>query len=92
MKLTGKILDLVSFSRINNCQTCNYNRGHYNLKNVHAKRKFFESFFLNSPNNNSNDRDSVAFPQVYQNLFVPALHEKLHRSVVNLVSGFAMTC
>ena len=41
------------------------------LENDYAKRKFIESFFINSQNNSLNDRDSVAFPQVYQNLFAP---------------------
>ena len=67
------------------------------IENDYAKRKFIESFFINSKNNSLNDRDSVAFPQMYQNLFAPfvrsssPLHEKLHGSVVNLVSGVAMT-
>ena len=41
------------------------------LENDYAKRKFIESFFINSQNNSLNDRDFVAFPQVYQNLFAP---------------------
>ena len=44
------------------------------LQNLcHAKRKFIESYFINSQNNCLNDRDSVAFPHVYQNLFAPIL-------------------
>ena len=42
-------------------------------ENDYAKRKFIESIFINSQNNSLNDRDSVAFPQVYQNLFAPFL-------------------
>ena len=41
------------------------------LENDYAKRKFIESYFINSQNNCLNDRDSVAFPHVYQNLFAP---------------------
>ena len=61
------------------------------IETDYAKWKFIESFFINSQNNSLNDRDSVAFPKIYQNLLVPALHEKLHGSVVNSVSGVAMT-
>ena len=41
------------------------------LENDYAKRKFIESYFINSQNNCLNHRDSVTFPQVYQNLFAP---------------------
>ena len=59
------------------------------LENNYAKRKFIESYFINSQNNCLNDRDAVAFPQVLYikicslQLFVPVLHEKLHSCVVN---------
>ena len=32
------------------------------------RRKFIESFFKNSENDELNDRDSVSFPQMYRNL------------------------
>ena len=41
------------------------------LENDYVKRKFIESYFINSQNNCLNDRNSVAFPHVYQNLFAP---------------------
>ena len=41
------------------------------LESDYAKRKFIESYIITSQNNSLNDRDSVAFPQVYQNLFAP---------------------
>ena len=41
------------------------------IETDYAKWKFIESFFINSQNNSLNDRDSVAFPKIYQNLFAP---------------------
>ena len=41
------------------------------LENDYARRKFIESYFITPQNNCLNDRDSLAFPQVYQNLFAP---------------------
>ena len=56
-------------------------------ENDDAKRKFIESYFINSQNNCLNDRDSVRFLMYIKicslQLFVPVLHEKLQSCVVN---------
>ena len=39
------------------------------IETVYYKRKFIESFCLNSLSNVLNDKKSVCFPSMYQNLF-----------------------
>ena len=39
-----------------------------NIETDFKRRKFIESFFINSENDALNDRDSVSFPQMYRNL------------------------
>jgi len=46
----------------NNCEILD-------IKTDYVKRKFIESYCINSHNNIMNDRNSVAFPYVYRNLF-----------------------
>ena len=39
------------------------------IETDYHKRKFIESFYINSLSNVLNDKKSVSFPSVYQNLF-----------------------
>ena len=41
----------------------------YKIETDYHKRKFIESFYINSVSNVLNDKKSVCFPSIYQNLF-----------------------
>ena len=40
------------------------------IETDYHKRKFIESFYINSLSNVLNDKKSVCFPSIYQNLFL----------------------
>ena len=44
------------------------------IETYYQKRKFIESFYINSLSNVLNDKKSVCFPSIYQNLFFVSRH------------------